>query len=36
MIDDKPATLEGLLGKVPVGYKLFPPHAITEIVFGEK
>ena len=33
MIDDKPATLEGLLGKVPAGYKLFPPHAIAEIAF---
>lgn len=30
------ATLEGLLGRVATGYKLFPPHTFTEIVFDEK
>src|SRR5262249_4258911 len=34
--DDKPVmVLEGFLGRVPAGYKLFPPHTITEIVFDE-
>lgn len=36
MIDDKPATLIGLVGKVPVGYKLFPAHVISEIQFDAK
>ena len=27
----KSATLEGLVGRVPVGYKLFPPHTIQEL-----
>jgi hypothetical protein len=33
MIDGKPAVLKGLLGRVPVGYKLFPPSTIGEILF---
>lgn len=38
-LDGKPATLEGLLGRVPAGYKLFPIHTIGEVEFepsGEK
>ena len=35
-IDDKPATLLGLVGKVPAGYKLFPVHVIGEIQFDGK
>lgn len=38
-LDDKPATLEGLLGRVPAGYKLFPIHTVGEVEFepaGEK
>jgi hypothetical protein len=27
----KMATLTGLLGRVPVGYKLFPAHTIAEL-----
>lgn len=34
-LDDKPATLEGLLGRVPVGYKLFPIHTLLDIRFDE-
>jgi hypothetical protein len=30
-LDGKPATLEGLLGVVPTGYRLFPLHAIGEL-----
>ena len=33
MIDGKPAVLKGLLGRVPTGYKLFPPSTIGEILF---
>src|SRR5262249_20139280 len=33
--EDKPALLEGFLGRVPAGYKLYPPHTISEIVFDE-
>jgi hypothetical protein len=32
-IDGQEATLEGLLGRVPAGYKLFPPHTIAEVLF---
>jgi hypothetical protein len=32
-IDGKPAELEGLLGRVPAGYKLFPVHTISEVQF---
>jgi hypothetical protein len=31
MIDGKPAELEGLLGRIPAGYKLFPAHTISEV-----
>jgi hypothetical protein len=31
--DGKPAQLEGLLGRVPGGYKLFPAHTILEVQF---
>jgi hypothetical protein len=34
-LDDKQAVLEGFLGRVPAGYKLFPPHTISEIQFEE-
>ena len=34
-LGDKPATLEGLLGRVPAGYKLFPPHTLAEVQFSE-
>jgi hypothetical protein len=30
-MDGKPATLEGLLGVVPAGYRLFPLHAVGEL-----
>jgi hypothetical protein len=30
-LDGKAALLEGLVGRVPAGYKLFPPHTITEV-----
>jgi hypothetical protein len=33
MLDGKPAVLKGLLGRVPAGYKLFPPSTIGEILF---
>jgi hypothetical protein len=33
MIDGKPAVLKGLLGRVPAGYKLFPPQTVGEIQF---
>jgi hypothetical protein len=36
MIDDKPATLVGLVGRVPAGYKLFPVHTIAEVQFEER
>jgi hypothetical protein len=32
-LDGKAAKLEGLLGRVPAGYKLFPMHAISEVQF---
>jgi hypothetical protein len=32
-LDEEPATLVGLIGKVPVGYKLFPAHTIAELRF---
>jgi hypothetical protein len=34
-VDDKQATLIGLIGRVPAGYKLFPVHTCTEIHFDE-
>jgi hypothetical protein len=30
-LDGKPATLEGLLGVVPAGYRLFPLHTVGEL-----
>ena len=33
MLDGKEAELVGLVGKVPAGYRLFPPHTISEIEF---
>jgi hypothetical protein len=36
MLDGKPALLEGFLGRVPAGYKLFPLHMIEEVQFDEK
>lgn len=35
LIDDKPATLIGLLGQVEAGWKLFPIHTFTEFQQGE-
>jgi hypothetical protein len=35
-LDGKEAVLEGLLGKVPAGYKLFPVHTIGEVEFDVK
>jgi hypothetical protein len=32
-LDGKEAQLVGLLGRVPAGYKLFPLHAVAEVVF---
>ena len=32
-IDGKPAEFEGLLGRVPAGYMLFPAHTIGEVQF---
>jgi hypothetical protein len=29
-IDGKPATLEGLIGEVPAGYRLFPIHTVSK------
>ncbi|OAI50491.1 hypothetical protein AYO44_05700 [Planctomycetaceae bacterium SCGC AG-212-F19] len=35
--DEKPVmVLEGFLGRVPAGYKLFPPHTVTDIAFDEE
>jgi hypothetical protein len=31
--DNQPAILVGLLGRVPAGFKLFPPHTIAEVRF---
>ena len=33
-LEGKPATLVGLVGRVPAGYKLFPLHVIAEVEFG--
>jgi hypothetical protein len=33
VLDGKPATLEGFVGRVSAGYKLFPPHTVAEIEF---
>jgi len=35
-LDGKDAQLEGILGRVPAGYKLFPVHLLTEIEFDVK
>ena len=35
-LDGKPAVLEGFVGRVPAGYKLFPVHTIEEVQFDEK
>jgi hypothetical protein len=32
----KAATFVGLIGRVPVGYKLFPPHTVAELQMGEE
>jgi hypothetical protein len=34
--DGPPAVLEGLLGRVSAGYKLFPLHTLAEVVFDLK
>lgn len=34
--DNKTMVLEGFLGRVPAGYKLFPPHTVTDIVFDDE
>lgn len=34
-IDDKPATLEGFVGRTAFGYRIYPPHTIGDIVFDE-
>ena len=31
----KAASLEGLIGRVPAGYKLFPVHTFKELEIGE-
>jgi hypothetical protein len=33
--DGKPAQLEGLVGRVPSGYKLFPAHTILHVQFDQ-
>ncbi|MCE9534499.1 MAG: hypothetical protein K8T89_25765 [Planctomycetes bacterium] len=35
MVDGKPATLIGLMGQVPAGWKLFPIHTFTEFQPGD-
>jgi hypothetical protein len=35
-LEDKDATLVGLVARVPAGYKLFPIHTVTEIQFDER
>jgi hypothetical protein len=36
-LDGRAADLEGLLGRVPAGYKLFPLHTVAEVQFdGEE
>ena len=32
-VDDKPAALEGFVGRVPAGYRLFPVQALAEVQF---
>jgi hypothetical protein len=32
-LDGKPAVLQGLVGRVPVGYRLYPVQTIAEVVF---
>jgi hypothetical protein len=34
--DTKKAIVEGLVGRVPAGYKIFPLHTIAELVLDEK
>jgi hypothetical protein len=34
-IDGRDAVLEGLVGRVPVGYKLFPVYTISEVQFED-
>ncbi|MBL8795661.1 MAG: hypothetical protein JNM56_17280, partial [Planctomycetia bacterium] len=34
-LGEQQATLEGLLGKTSAGWKLYPAHTFTEIVFDE-
>jgi hypothetical protein len=34
-LDGARVRLEGLLGKVPAGYKLFPLHTVAEVQFDE-
>jgi hypothetical protein len=34
-LDGKQARLQGMVGRVPAGYKLFPLHAVKEIQFDE-
>ncbi len=34
LTEKKSATFEGLIGRVPAGYKLFPPHTIHELNTG--
>ena len=29
--DNTPAQLQGLIGTAPTGYRLFPPHTISEL-----
>ncbi len=36
MLDGKAAVLEGFVGRVPAGYKLYPIHLIEEVQFDEK
>lgn len=36
MIDGKAATLAGLVGRVPVGWKLYPMHTIEQVQFEGK
>ena len=34
--DNQQAVLVGLVGRVPAGFKLFPPHTIAEVRWEEK
>jgi hypothetical protein len=36
MLDGKPAQLEGLIGRVPAGYRTFPLHLLQEVEFDVK